>query len=453
MDLEPLPDSLLTLVHPNESPVMIHFKRPQMSPAPRMHRGLGSQAAGVLMASIVGLCLFVAAGTGWAAGNTAFIYQGRLSSGSTAQTGSFDFRFVLWDSVTGGAPVGQARTNLGVAAVNGLFATPIDFGSAVFDGSPRWLEIGVRSSPEQSFVPLTPRQPLAPTPYALHAETAGTVADGAVGSAALAAGAVQGDKLAAGAVGSDKLAAGAAVKSLNGIKDDVVLAAGNNVTLNRSGNTLTIASTGGGTAGVGSVVSGTTAAVLAGTGNAATNNFAVVAGGEKNTAGGLRSVVPGGFNNAATGVASFAAGTGAQAVTDRTFVWAGNQTAVPFTSTGPDQFLVRAGGGIGLNTSSTPEGGLVVEGNIHINKNELYLREGTDHNHGLGYYGGGKTFGTADPDGPVLYGFGGGALGSKSGGAHPVLEWTPNSVKVNGTLDASNLPGIAFVNRYEQATL
>lgn len=52
--------------------------------------------------------------------------------------------------------------------------------------------------------------------------------------------------IADSAVTSGKIAAGQVVKSLNGLTDNVTLAAGSNVTITPSGNTLTIASTGGG---------------------------------------------------------------------------------------------------------------------------------------------------------------------------------------------------------------
>jgi hypothetical protein len=52
-------------------------------------------------------------------------------------------------------------------------------------------------------------------------------------------------QLANGAVSSAKIAAGQVVKSLNLLKDDVNLAAGSNVTITPSGNTLTIAAAGG----------------------------------------------------------------------------------------------------------------------------------------------------------------------------------------------------------------
>jgi hypothetical protein len=85
-----------------------------------------------------------------------------------------------------------------------------------------------------------------------------------------------------------------------------------------------------------------------------------VGGGDTNTASGADSTVPGGSNNTASGTNSFAAGTHAKASNDGTFVWADN-TPADFASTGLNQFLIRATGGVGVNTS-TPSKPLDVNG-------------------------------------------------------------------------------------------
>jgi hypothetical protein len=77
--------------------------------------------------------------------------------------------------------------------------------------------------------------------------------------------------------------------------------------------------------------------------------YASVVGGKDNLAGGAGSVVPGGVGNRALGTYSLAAGRQAGALHEGTFVWADAQAA-DFESTDTNQFLIRARGGLGLNT-------------------------------------------------------------------------------------------------------
>src|SRR5262249_18468319 len=65
--------------------------------------------------------------------------------------------------------------------------------------------------------------------------------DSSVIESKIAPGAVGTVELATGAVTSSKIANGTVVRSLNGLSDNVTLAAGSNVTITPSGNTLTIA--------------------------------------------------------------------------------------------------------------------------------------------------------------------------------------------------------------------
>lgn len=77
-------------------------------------------------------------------------------------------------------------------------------------------------------------------------------------------------------------------------------------------------------------------------------DFSFIGGGFGNTiqSNTLYAVIPGGSNNVAGGNGSFAAGTSAQAVNSGAFVWSDNSSPSPFTSTAPNQFNVRASGGI-----------------------------------------------------------------------------------------------------------
>jgi hypothetical protein len=66
---------------------------------------------------------------------------------------------------------------------------------------------------------------------------------------------------------------------------------------------------------------------------------------------------------------------------------------------------------------------LDVEGDIRLNTHDLILREGGDRNHGLGWYGAGKPFAGFGVDGPVLYGWSGGGLASRSSGDKLAMMW------------------------------
>ncbi|HEY5910791.1 MAG TPA: type VI secretion system tip protein TssI/VgrG, partial [Verrucomicrobiae bacterium] len=141
---------------------------------------------------------------------TAFTYQGRLASGASLANGRYDLTFSIWNAVTGGGQLGVTITNATVPVSNGLFTVTLDFGGGVFDSNARWLEIGVRTNGVGSFVSLTPRQELAPAPYALYAPNAGAAAQ----AATLPAGAVTTAMLADGAVTTSKIGP-AAVKPSN----------------------------------------------------------------------------------------------------------------------------------------------------------------------------------------------------------------------------------------------
>lgn len=110
---------------------------------------------------------------------TAFAYQGKLSNAGSPANGSFDLQFKLFDA--GGAQVGATFTDPNVTVTNGAFTVQLDFG-AVFDGSARYLEIGVRPAgcvPPNcvAYAILSPRQPITSTPYAVRSANS-AAADG-----------------------------------------------------------------------------------------------------------------------------------------------------------------------------------------------------------------------------------------------------------------------------------
>lgn len=114
--------------------------------------------------------------------------------------------------------------------------------------------------------------------------------------------------------------------------------------------------------GIANAASGARGFVGGGSSNNAMAVNSFIGGGSGNAASGSDSFVGGGTGNTASGARSFAAGRWAKAIHDGAFVWADNNTS-DFESTGDDQFLIRAGGGVGINTNS-PENALDVAGSI-----------------------------------------------------------------------------------------
>jgi hypothetical protein len=103
---------------------------------------------------------------------SAFTYQGRLSDGGGAASGIYDLRFTIYDEMTGGNVAADPITRAATSVSNGLFTATLDFGSGVFDGTSRWLEVSVRTNGGGAFTRLSPRQAMSSTPHAIFANTA-----------------------------------------------------------------------------------------------------------------------------------------------------------------------------------------------------------------------------------------------------------------------------------------
>ena len=107
---------------------------------------------------------------------SAFTYQGRLTDSGSPANAAYDFQFLLYDTLTGGAQIGSTQVVGDLAVTNGLFTTTMDFGGTAFDGNARWLEIQVRPGVSTgTYTVLSPRQPITATPYALWAKAAGGI--------------------------------------------------------------------------------------------------------------------------------------------------------------------------------------------------------------------------------------------------------------------------------------
>lgn len=100
---------------------------------------------------------------------TAFTYQGRFTDSTAPQptSGAYDFQFALFDAATGGAQQGALQTISGVQVANGTFTVRLDFGTSAFPGADRFLEISVKKPADVSYTPLSPRQQLTSSPYAV----------------------------------------------------------------------------------------------------------------------------------------------------------------------------------------------------------------------------------------------------------------------------------------------
>jgi hypothetical protein len=158
-------------------------------------------------------------------------YQGILAlpGGSVVTDRDYTILFKIYDVSSGGLPLWMEQHT--VPVVGGLFGvilgktTPLNL---AFDKQ-YWLGITVEEGAE-----LTPRIELTASPYSLHARS-----------------------IADNSVTSGKIAPNTVVRSVNSLKEEVVLSAGENVTITPDGNTLIIAAAGSGDGDITSVTAGT----------------------------------------------------------------------------------------------------------------------------------------------------------------------------------------------------
>ncbi len=135
-------------------------------------------------------------------------YQGRLtdSAGQPVPDGTYTMDFAVYGSATGGTAVWQ-ETGRPVNVSGGVFTTVLGKGTPLPEAglpSPAWLETKVGG------VTLSPRVQLTSSPFALRSLIA------------------------------EQVLPTGAVTSLNSIKGDVTLQAGDNISLSQSGNTITL---------------------------------------------------------------------------------------------------------------------------------------------------------------------------------------------------------------------
>jgi hypothetical protein len=158
------------------------------------------------------------------------------------------------------------------------------------------------------------------------------------------------------------------------------------------------------TGGISNWADGTQATVGGGNLNRAYGGSATVGGGVNNVASGIQSTIPGGAGNRAGGWGSFAAGlnavvrdpaaSGDTYGDEGTFAWADASTQSTFTSTGPNQFLVRATGGVAINTNTpaagsslTVSGDSTMTGNLRFGASTRQMLNLWEDRYGIGVQG------------------------------------------------------------------
>lgn len=344
-------------------------------------------------------------------------YQGLLTDSSgNPVTGSYQIKFTIWDDPIATAPANEKWTSgeqsvqvtdgsliyeLGsvVQLPNDLFATD----------TVRWLGIKVGTDAE-----ITPRTRLTSVPYAYQALRADT-ADFALGSGNWS---VTGSVLFTNEYWG--IARGGAGNVLYGDSTHTMINLGvASTTGNAAKQDGAYATVSGG---LGNTASGDYSTVSGGWENTANGRYSTICGGAWNntigerstvgggwynlaeglystvggglwdTASGINSTVPGGLGNTASGNESFAAGENAKALHHNTFVWSdGAEGRQDFESTGPNQFLIQATGGVGIGTAD-PQAPLHVGGTIQ-GEAAFYFDENAD----LGYDNAVIGFNYADP--------------------------------------------------------
>lgn len=155
----------------------------------------------------------------------AFTYQGELSVGGAPSTGTYDFRFRLFDALSGGGQVGATLCADNVAVDAGRFVATLDFG-AQFSGAQRFLEMDVRQDTGLScanaagFTTLGGRQPLTAAPFASYSASAGSATTSANSTSLNGQPAsfyTNAANLSAGTISDARLSANVAQLSANGV--------------------------------------------------------------------------------------------------------------------------------------------------------------------------------------------------------------------------------------------
>jgi hypothetical protein len=184
-----------------------------------------------------------------------------------------------------------------------------------------------------------------------------------------------------------------------------------------------------------------------GTDNTACGDFALYSNGNglENTAIGNQAMqynVSGSFN---TAVGSFALYNSYNAVGDNNIALGfeagsslsngNNNIDIGNAGVATDANIIRIGAG---QAQTFIAGAVQLSNGLFMNNQDIQLRG--DLNHGVGWYGNGKTFAGTTPDGPVLYGYSGGALGTQQSGSENIaLSWDASGNVNTASLNADSI--------------
>ncbi len=183
------------------------------------------------------------------------------------------------------------------------------------------------------------------------------------------------------------------------------------------------------------------------------SSYAVIGGGFGNTiqANSWFAVIPGGSGNLAGGTNSFAAGASAQATNNGAFVWADTSTTNVFNSTGSNQFLIRAAGGVGIGTTSpqanlhvvTGGEGIRVQGPGSGAANQAYISFADNAGTRIGYVGDGST---GDSDVVLDSDSGDVVLNTAAGRVMTVTSTGNVGIGTNNPIDMLDVAGSAHID-------
>lgn len=348
-------------------------------------------------------------------------YQGRLDQSGEPFTGTADLVFRLYDQAIGGNQIGGDQLLADWPVEDGLFQVQLDFGPGRFDGSGRFLEVQVDGTT------LSPRQAVTAAPLAQFALAGNEGPQGPQGP--------EGPTGPTGPQGPEGPEGASPFTYDSGSGEIAYLQGDYGYRFNSSSlGSVNVGHIQNQVSGSGAVLSGGTdtepnaalaskATVAGGSGNRATGPWAFVGGGLSNRADRLAAVA-GGVENCAGGHRSFAAGqravvrpgssvlvgpcsagggTGDLDGDEGTFIWSDSAFSTPFVSTGPNQFLVRAVGGVGINTNE-PAGALHIVGDSPGSVFEGQLVIGGSETTGNAGTGGAIVFEGHDGDIPRIWG-------------------------------------------------